>query len=534
MRLWGEHETRGGSWLGGALLLALTCCGAYGARPESPAQGGRPWLEASSAHFRVLADLPADDARALAQELEENLTALEQVAVVDARMPVEQTTVIVFEHESDFHAFEPSLVEGRFKRSLPLDLEPGRYLLLHGALARRSRIACMHELTHDLFERNFGPAPPWLNEGWAQYYSTIEVEPDRVRIGRALPQVTFTDSAEPFTGLAADKTPVLAMPISLVPPPSELLRVTRSDFYEAALRDNPDEAARIRETGLYLGSWALVHMLHDGPEPYPTRYKTFLNEVQRDRVEPAWRRAFAGISDANFDRDFRSYLGKGELAMFEYGRSKGDSSPAITERTLSDAEVRVLWARLTPPTGANANAAQRDLDAAVREAPTSADARYFRGLFRLKQHRSAEAELDLTSAHELAPKDPRYLYGLLWLRTSRTPEAERLTPGAPIMQLALALAPVAHTAAQFHAVAIVLLAAGSPSEALPFAERAVKLAPIDAQVLDGKAQVLDALGRAAEAADTERAALAFLPDGENQPIVSEHLALYEARARKVP
>lgn len=105
----------------------------------------------------------------------------------------------------------PELVEGSFYRKLPGDLEPARFVILHGTLGTESRIAFLHELTHDLFERNFGPAPPWLNEGWAQYYSTIQIEPDRIRVGSALPHLTFTAESEAFAARADDGSVVIVV-----------------------------------------------------------------------------------------------------------------------------------------------------------------------------------------------------------------------------------------------------------------------------------------------------------------------------------
>ena len=489
-------------------------------------------MEASSEHFRVVADLSKEDAIELAQELEENLRALEHVAFSTSRAPVDPSTVVVFTEESDFHAFTPASFDGVFRQGLPFDLEPSRFLLLHGKLSLQSRITCMHELTHDLFERNFGAAPPWLHEGWAEYYSTIELEPDRVRVGLGLPRLTFTEESQIVGHIASDGTQVTAMPIALVAPPSELLGLDRDAFYRDAMSAKPSQDENLHEASLYIGAWALVHMLHDGPEPYPTRFKRFMDEVRNDRVEPAWERAFAGLSSADFDRDFRHYLGERKLATFEYGRPKAELSNPITTHTLSDAEVRVLWARLSSLDGESGAAAERDLDEAVREAATSPDTHYFRGAFLLKKEHFDEAESELSQAVSLAPSEPRYLHGLLSLRIAQLPKNPHLHAGDPVVELAARLARVARSAVEFYSLALVSFDSGDRSAALGFAERAVQLDPIDSRLLDGKAQVLAGLGRFQQAAETERSALAFLPDGESAPQYGKRLKTYERRARE--
>ena len=516
------------------IATALASCTAYGTRPESPAHGGRAWAEANSQHFRVIADLPADEAAAMALELEQALDAIDQVAFEHARTSLEPTTVVVFSEGSDFHAFAPELIEGRFYRKLPGDLEPSRFMLLHGTLSTESRIACLHELTHDLFERNFGPAPAWLNEGWAQYYSTIQIEPDRLRVGAALPQLTFTAESEPFSARADDGSIVLAMPIESVATPSQLLRLGRDEFYRASAVEHPSDADRMRATSLYLGSWALVHMLHDGPEPYPTRFNRFLQNVRRERVETAWQSAFAGVGSGDFDRDFKHYLALRQLAVFEFGKRNATNAPSIATRELTDAEVHVLWARLSPWEGAQGAAAKRDLDEAVTEAPSSAEAHYFRGLYWAAQHRFDAAADDLLAAARLAPNDPRYLLGILTLRAQQQPPTEHVHAGDPVMQAAEPLGQVARSPLQFQALARVYYDLGDLQQALAYAERGVALAPIDSFNLDAEAQILNALGRTQEAVDHERSAVAFLPEGIAAPQLAKRLSEYEARLQAAP
>ena len=62
-----------------------------------------------------------------------------------------------------------------------------------------------------------------------------------------------------------------------------------------------------------------------------------------------------------------------------------------------------------------------------------------------------------------------------------------------------------------------LLGLGREKEALPLAERALRLAPTDPGVLDTYAGVLEALGRCVEALDAAERALDLLPEGAAAP-----------------
>jgi hypothetical protein len=150
--------------------VCMLSCATYGARPKSPAEGGATWTRVESQHFIVVSDLPREEAESTARELEQGLEALTNVVFERPRTPVEHTTVVVFQDSSDFHAFMPSMVEGKFYPHLSNDPEGPRFLVVHGNLMTDDRIPFFHELTHDLFDRNFGSSPPWLREGWAEYW----------------------------------------------------------------------------------------------------------------------------------------------------------------------------------------------------------------------------------------------------------------------------------------------------------------------------------------------------------------------------
>ncbi len=518
-----------------AALAALAGCSEYGARPHSPGQGGAAWVELSTPHFRVVTDLSAVDAEGVAHEFEDELDAIDQVEFEHPRTSTEATTIVVFSDASDFHAFFPRLVAGEFRRSLPGDLEPSRFVVLHGVVTAGTRVACLHELTHDLFERNFGPAPPWLNEGWAQYYSTIEVEGDRLRVGGALPHLSFTSENAPFNARAADGSSVIALPIGWVPPPSELLAMDRRQFYAFTKERDPESEGSLRGTAVYMGAWALVHMMHDGPQQYQNRYRTFLEKVRDAQVQSAWESAFAGISPADLDRDFRRYLFAQRLTLFEYPRRKATQAWHVTRRALPDSEVRILWSRLSPTNGGTEMAVKLDLDTAVTEAPDAPGGYYYRGLYWLHRGQLAAAEHDLLEAARLAPEDPRFLLGVLILRIQQSDQTDaHVHPGDAITQAAAPLVNVATSAMQLRVLALVYNDLGDHERALGFARRATALAPIDSLSLDAEAQVVSSLGRDQEALELQRSAVAFLPEGGDAPDIFKHLQAYEGRARNAP
>ena len=203
------------------LLAGSTGCGHYGEHPKCPTEGGSPWLEVASDHFTVVSDLPREEVQYTAYELEASLDALTQISFEHPRIPVERTTVVIFRSSSDYHAFRPELTGGTFYKRLPNDPEASRVVVVYDSLTPETRKPFIHELTHDLIDRNLGAVPPWLNEGWAEYYSTLRVEDGKVVIGESPGAFTFTDERAYSFVKDGRGGSVLAIPIDQVPPPSE-------------------------------------------------------------------------------------------------------------------------------------------------------------------------------------------------------------------------------------------------------------------------------------------------------------------------
>jgi len=255
-----------------------------------------------------------------------------------------------------------------------------------------------------------------------------------------------------------------------------------------------------------------------------------MESARRAPLQPAWQGAFAGLSAADFDHDFRVYLANRELATFEYKRHTAAAPVSVTKRAMSDAEVRLYWARLSSgPT--SELAARLDLDAAIAEAPESPESHYFRGLYWLHRQNLPAAERDLLEAARLAPSDPRYLLGVLMLRIRQSPATGHVLLGDPVTKAAEPLARVARSPVQLRTLALVHDDLGDFERALELAQRAAKLAPIDSWCLDTEAQVLTHLGRTKDALDVQRAAVAFLSDSAAAPEIVQRLTELEAAAR---
>ncbi len=160
-----------------------------------------------------------------------------------------------------------------------------------------------------------------------------------------MPHLTFTSDTAPRLIRTRDGI-YRAVPIDDVVPPSKLMQLGDEAFYHSSRLQTPSKADRLRAAGLYLGAWALVHMLHDGTNPYAKRFESFGRNAQGTRVSEALARTFAGLDLARFDQDFRLYLAQHEWAVWDLPYRPDMSALHVTGRTMTDTEVHVLWARV--------------------------------------------------------------------------------------------------------------------------------------------------------------------------------------------
>jgi tetratricopeptide (TPR) repeat protein len=516
------------AWL---TVTAATGCSSYGAHPRSPAQGGAAWHEVTSPHFRVLSDLHPPEIDAIVSELETALAAIGQMAFKDPRSIVEPTTVVVFDDVSDMHFFLARGVEGVFENETASDLQASRRMVFAGKLSSTVRNTCLHELTHDLFDRNFGPSPPWLEEGTAQYYSTTRVVDGRVVTGEALPELGFTKEETYFWGRTENGGQALAVPMDLITTPSRLLSMDRAAFYSVVETNQDDVEVARKAVENYLGAWAFVHMLLDGPAPYPERYQAFQREaVAGKRLQDAWETAFEGVPREQIDVDFRRYLAASQIAVL----SKPFRQPppmALRHRALQPWEVHLLWARLLPWSAKTEATVRSEFAEAIRLASAEAEPRYYRGVFHLKAMRLEEAEEDLRVAVAAKPDDGRYRLGMYQLRIQQAKVEETPRRLEAILEAGKELEARAKSAYELASVSELERELGNLDEALRISERAVVLAPIDPSILDVYGRALVALGRLPEAVVVMERAVSFLPEDQASPELVARLDEYRALAR---
>lgn len=171
-------------------LWFVVCALASGA--ELRAQPPEKWTEIRSENFRFAGNAaPAEIAQA-AQKLEQFrfvFTKIFKQYNFTAPIP---TTVLVFKDEQTFLKFKPLDVNGQPKEFVKGYFLAGtdlNYIALSADAMRANDFTTVyHEYVHFLINNTLGKTniPPWLNEGFAEYYEQFRVENNRrITLGAA-------------------------------------------------------------------------------------------------------------------------------------------------------------------------------------------------------------------------------------------------------------------------------------------------------------------------------------------------------------
>jgi tetratricopeptide (TPR) repeat protein len=194
-----------------------------------------PWHRITTEHFVFLGDVPARTLRALAVDLEA-LESLLGALNPDQSVRSPRAQVIVFADDSTFARHAPITAAARPARvsGFFLSHPHGDFVVVSAAAEPEVRRVLYHEALHRFVRHHLPEAPLWLNEGLAEFYSTLDVERGAAWIGRQVVEHVLRLQRAPRRPL------------------SELLEV-EGDAHSIE-ESVPDSA-------FYAESWALVHHL---------------------------------------------------------------------------------------------------------------------------------------------------------------------------------------------------------------------------------------------------------------------------------
>lgn len=534
-------------WKVGAAIvaagLALSCIKPPRAAPGSGdadlAEAGE-WRQLKSLHFTLVSDLGETDAARVLAGFEEIYAVLGGVVLPGVELPDFQTTAIVFAKHSDAREFLGDGFGGVYRSWLPNDLEPTPTVIASGTLSPGARMAFAHELAHRFNHAGMGVTPTWLNEGLADFYSTIRGEKGKPVIGEIDPRYMCVPDG--LGNLECGQHQTISG--NRLPSASQLLAFDADDFYERA--EDGQVASfdqKQRRSRNYGSAWLLVHMLMTGKQDYARRFREALAAPPSSNKGAQVADVINRVPTATLDRDLQAYLGV-RLSWRQHHAPLPPAPRELASRALTESEALVWLARLHSFEGLQSGRAFARLNRASElfageSVADSAHESAGEPAFWLGRYNQLRGNVDQAIARyeqaiAVAPDKPEYLYGLLTAHW-REAKPSDLEPSSPIAKTIAALTPVASSPQQLNAVAGYQLVTNDVTAALTTSERACRAGPDCWPCFHNRALILFYAGRAADALQVERQAQARLT--EHTPpqlvaIVLRALDYYEAAGPK--
>lgn len=378
------------------LCLLLAAEGSLFARTDKESK--EVWTQVRSKNFLLVGNASEKEIRRIGARLEQFRDALTRLFAGATLQSTVPTTVIVFRSDDSYGPFKPlydgtpANVAGYFQSNTDLNYIT---LTMDGNAAGPTG-TIFHEYVHLFVESNLRGLPLSLNEGLAEYFSTLEL----------------TDGGRRATVGRVNKRHLRLLRSSAWLPLETLLAA-----------DNKAAIYNERETRdlFYAQSWALAHYLVLGREAATSgRQADFYRFVglMAEGLPP----------EESFKQTFRQDISTLETELKEY--VKRDKHPAevtlfdrrtqvreeeLESAPVSEAEVRYYLGDLLLHTNRLSEAAAL-LQEAVQLDPRLAMAYASLGMVRVRQRNFAEAVPLLRRATELAPDNYLshyyYAYGL--------------------------------------------------------------------------------------------------------------------------
>ncbi len=506
------------------MTLLAAVCGFLVAPPgcivrpplEAPSQDGERWIELRSQHFTLATDLEPEEATRAIRTFEHVYAVLARVIFGESRPPDFETQVVAFRSESEFRAFVPSPFGGRYVRRLPNDIDTSPTMLIFGRLTPSNRIMFIHELAHRFNHVALGSIPLWLNEGLAQFYSTVRGNVEKPIVGALDPEAGFASGS-----VWSDPNHVIfhgrRIPSAQLPRPSRLMRFDRDAFYGSGHRIDQESSWEQQEAASrnYAAAWALVHMLMSGDSKQALRMQRFLRERASADSEDG-PQTFSDLDPDDLDREFDAYVKKA-LPWRQHHEPAPPVVGQVQQRELKESRVLLWWARLHSFEGASTARAEQLLDRALAlSRDDDPEVQFWMGRLKMIKRQPKAAEGYFKSALSSEPDNARYqtALALLYLNDKDGPGAGwPATERRVLLRGAMdQLAKVARTAVELNLVATDMIFEGKAEDALPFAQKACAADSDCWECFHTHAAAAFQTGDASAAEILERSALQRLPE----------------------
>jgi tetratricopeptide (TPR) repeat protein len=275
--------------------------------------------------------------------------------------------IIAFKNEKEYQPYRPNEFATAFS-------QPGAihdFIVMSSASSAHYPIT-VHEYTHLMIHQSGMEIPPWLNEGLAELYSSLEPRGEKILVGQLIPARLQVLRSEPWIPLAT------------------LLAVDHS---------SPYYNEKSRAGMFYAESWALVHMLNLDPA-YRPQLKSLVAALNQNDPASAFAKAY-GKPTREVEAALRTYFNASTIhaELFDVQLPKSVDSPEI--HPAASLPARLALAELLANYRGRGEQARAALDQLAKDYPDRWEAQEGLAQFAWQQRRLTDAAQHFARAVEL-------------------------------------------------------------------------------------------------------------------------------------
>lgn len=341
------------------------------------------WLEVKSPNFSVVTDAGDKRGREVAMRFEQMravFAALMTKANVNIPVPLQ---IVAFRNTKEMREFAPlwhgkptqvaGLFQGGFDRS---------FIMLDMSVENPWRVV-FHEYAHQLMNGILSrQLDPWFEEGFAEYFSSIEVDNKQARVGKPTAQVYAVLQQNGMMKI------------------DDLFRVQHNS---PTYNESGDH-----RTVFYAESDMVVHYLYDHEAiPKATSYFNLrLNDVP---VDEAIQKAF-GMTGAQFDKELREYIHSGNFKYYALPTPPSIDSKQYSATPMSEEDSSAVLADVHLHSRQYQDKAITEFQEILKDHPDNAAANRGLGYAYLQKRDFQQAADYFHRASKLNSRDPRVHY----------------------------------------------------------------------------------------------------------------------------
>jgi tetratricopeptide (TPR) repeat protein len=428
----------------------------FGTLPAASA-GEVQWVEVRSPNFSVVTDSGEKRGREVAMRFEQMRAVfgtLMTKAKVNLAVPLQ---IVAFRNTKEMRQVaplwngKPTQLAGLFQGG-----QDRSFIMLDMSVENPYSVV-FHEYAHQLMNGNLQEeVDPWFEEGFAEYFSSIEVDGKQVRVGK-IPEDEYRILQQFGMMKIAD-----------------LFKVVHDS---ATYNESGDH-----RTSFYAGSAILMHYLYDNQLTAKIATYFQLKVNQHVPVEEAIQRAF-GMSPPEFDKVLRNYVSAGRYRYYPVPTPPAISSDKFTVIPLKSTDSASVLADIHLHSRDYQERARNEFQEILKADPNNAAACRGLGYGYLQQQDFTQAAEYFKRASQLDSRDPRvhYYYALLLFREGHLSSGADAPVMAKELETAISLDP--GFADSYALLAFAQMTIGDSAKALSTMQKALELSPRDESYL---------------------------------------------------